>query len=96
MRLIDADCTDYLFFKHQAVSKNGNRQYAHGFRDARKIMSEQPTIDPIHAAGGCYCHECRYHESTEVGKDYCDLRESACTRFCGDGKRKDGGGITDV
>lgn len=52
-------------------------------------IDDAPTIDPIHAAGGCYCRECRYHETTEGGKDYCDLRESACIRFCGDGKRKD-------
>lgn len=24
-----------------------------------KIM---PTIDPVHAAGGCYCRECKYKE----------------------------------
>ncbi len=24
-----------------------------------KLLAAQPTIDPIHAAGGCYCRECR-------------------------------------
>lgn len=54
-RLIDAESVDYLLFKHQEVSKNGNRQYAHGFRDARKIISEQPTIDavPVVRCGEC-------------------------------------------
>ena len=53
------------------------------------VIDSAPTIDPIHAAGGCYCRECRYRETTEGGKDYCDLRESACTRFCGDGEAKE-------
>lgn len=27
------------------------------------IISELPTIDPVHAAGACYCRECKhYHE----------------------------------
>ena len=25
-------------------------------------LSKQPTIDPVHAAGGCYCEECRYKD----------------------------------
>lgn len=24
-----------------------------------ELLAAQPTIDPIHAAGGCYCRECR-------------------------------------
>ena len=23
-------------------------------------MEDAPTVDPVHAAGGCYCRECRY------------------------------------
>ena len=26
-----------------------------------KLLAAQPTIDPIHAAGGCYCRECKYY-----------------------------------
>ena len=25
-----------------------------------RSINEQPIIDPIHAAGGCYCLECKY------------------------------------
>lgn len=28
---------------------------------AVNIIDEQPTIDPVHAAGGCYCRECLHH-----------------------------------
>lgn len=24
----------------------------------KEILAEQPTIDPVYAAGGCYCREC--------------------------------------
>lgn len=49
-------------------------------------IDKTPTIDPVHTAGGCYCRECIYHESTEGGRDYCALHESVCSEFCGDGK----------
>ena len=26
-----------------------------------ELLAAQPTIDPIHAAGGCYCRECKYY-----------------------------------
>lgn len=54
-----------------------------------------PTIDPVHAAGGCYCRECIYHESTEGGRDYCALHESVCSEFCGDGKIEEAQDATD-
>ena len=32
----------------------------HDIRNAVvRLLLAQPTIDPIHAAGGCYCRECR-------------------------------------
>lgn len=36
-------------------------------------IKQMPTIDPIHAAGGCYCRECRYHRyDEEFDKHYCN------------------------
>ena len=29
-------------------------------RDLAKAIEDAPTIDPVHAAGGCYCWECGY------------------------------------
>ena len=31
---------------------------------AVQLVSTAPTIDPIHAVGGCYCRECRYKDGT--------------------------------
>ncbi len=28
------------------------------------IEEKMPAIDPVHAAGGCYCRECKYWEAT--------------------------------
>lgn len=50
MRLIDAD---ELYFD---ISLDGAGHEIR-FIDARDIH-EAPTIDPVHAAGGCYCYEC--------------------------------------
>lgn len=32
-------------------------------------LSKSPTIDPIHAAGGCYCQECIYSSKRKDGQD---------------------------
>lgn len=50
MRPIDADAISYV------QSESGCQDdYA-----LRYDINELPTIDPIKAAGGCYCRECRY------------------------------------
>lgn len=48
MRLIDADAINFRLDK-----------YATPYLTVRDIESA-PTVDPVHAAGGCYCRECRY------------------------------------
>lgn len=32
-------------------------------------LSKQPTIDPVEAAGGCYCRECKHYHA---GTGWCD------------------------
>lgn len=49
------------------------------------------TIDPIHAAGGCYCRECGYKDSNACpAYDLPMNRTSPRIEFCNCGKRKDG------
>lgn len=42
---------------------------AEGFTEADRVIRALPTIDPVHAADGCYCEECthllRSNSSTE-------------------------------
>lgn len=42
-RYIDAVNADYILSKHQEASTN--RQYWKGFRDARKVLADIPTVD---------------------------------------------------
>lgn len=30
-------------------------------RDLAKAIEDAPTVDPVHAAGACYCRECILH-----------------------------------
>lgn len=62
-------------------------------------IDKQPEIDPIHAAGGCYCKECKYHEDEvypegewEVHDNeecWCNLWDDVVSLngFCSYGKR---------
>lgn len=65
MRLIDADdtldtiekyCGDYFNHDDQSFDKNA----------VRIAIKMAETIDPVYAAGGCYCKECWYY--TEWGE----------------------------
>ena len=40
----------------------GMNDFAQDCKDAViELLKNQPTIDPVHAAGACYCRECKYH-----------------------------------
>lgn len=57
MRLIDANIkvTDYIETWKCTCSENGTQTVM-----AVDDLQYLPTIDPVHAAGGCYCWECKY------------------------------------
>lgn len=88
-RMIDADalCFDV------ALDGLGNEIR---FVDARDV-NEAPTIDPVHAAGGCYCWECEYRTKdtrwTRAG--FCGRRDAGPMMiarpddFCSRGKRRE-------
>lgn len=83
MRLVDADVADKWMRQNNA------------FIDAA-ILKAIPTIDPVHAAGGCYCRECMYaeHLLNGAGKRYelCKYEDEDSIRFpddfCSLGQRK--------
>lgn len=98
MKLIDAD---------QTVSIENLDQYSDlaaalgDVQTVRDILEDAPIIDPVHAAGGCYCVECRY-------KDDCIRRIEFIGRnpvleqntyeyhplsFCSYGQRKESGHV---
>ena len=90
MRLIDADIkvSDYIETWQCECSEN----------DTQTVMAVEdlqylPTIDPIHAAGGCYCRECcfgRKPNSADMqdGYVYCQQQSKykELDAFCSDGE----------
>ena len=58
-------------------------------------IKTMPAVDPVHAAGGCYCRECTYaeHLLNGAGKRYelCKYEDEGSIRFpddfCSVGKR---------
>ena len=75
MRLIDADT---LIDNHFADNHNIALSYANKLW-MRKIINEEDTIDPVHAADGYYCKECQYYEPL---RDYPDCSKKLSYGYC--------------
>lgn len=58
--------------------------------DCIQALKGSPTIDPVHAAGGCYCRECR-HKDTNVcpAFDGPMRRTSLRIKHCSEGEPKE-------
>ena len=63
---------------------------------ALQLLKDAPKVDPVHAAGGCYCRECQFWQEAEsalVGKVMCctgqgEIRiQKQPGDFCSSGKR---------
>ena len=68
--LIDREDIDERLSKLQVYKAfEGNRQYSHGLRDARKLIAEQPTIDSV-----VYCKNCVHHTDSEIGEGWIDCK----------------------
>ena len=81
MRLIDAKFAERL-----AKSKYQDKPVILGW--FLRLIRQSPTIDPVHAAGGCYCFECEKfgHDS---GPGFCNQwgKWTLCSDFCRRGKK---------
>ena len=69
MRPIDADALMSLY--DMEVVKKMSNSYVRGFFDVIGDIEDAPTIDPVHAAGGCYCRECEYYTDSPMGRKAC-------------------------
>lgn len=92
-RLIDAENYRNLFNeefkKTMELIRKGETHLdtlAESFTEADRVIRALPTIDPVHAAGACYCRECKHWQEHY---DYC--KEFAAERnqgdFCSYGRR---------
>lgn len=92
---MDAKITD-LIDKKSVIKfienglNNPDKQKAFG-HDAVEIMAEvhfMPSVDPVHAAGGCYCRECKKATGGALGGYFwCGLNAVQPDGFCKWGKK---------
>ena len=96
MRLVDADELDveyYGLYRHGLMAV---KAVLHVFVN---LLNKQPTIDPVHAAGGCYCRECKFYYEHRTRKNkqimrWCMKRDGAEFHvkpddFCSYGRRRE-------
>lgn len=55
-----------------------------------KRLSQEPTIDPVHAAGACYCWECRNYNKPRLGWCSHHMDRENPDDFCSRGQRREG------
>ena len=81
MRLIDAKFAERL-----AKSKYQDKPVILGW--FLRLIRQSPTIDPVHAAGGCYCFECEKFDH-DGGAGFCNKwgKWTLCSDFCRRGKK---------
>ena len=89
MALIDKN--DLLHEITQDVRPEGNQRAA----QLLEAISNAPEVDPVHAAGGCYCRECELRKDNIYGS-YCgrytqEARSVEPDGFCSYGRRREGG-----
>lgn len=76
-----------------------NNAYADAIIRNMEDIVESQSVDPIHAAGGCYCHECMYQSYDAVyNHRWCHF-ETACREvradgmgYCDQGRQKEAQG----
>ena len=86
-RLIDADAM------RKEWLENGENEFVYDTNAVLESIDEQPIIDPVHAAGGCYCGECVNLGSSVYDDDLCychywgySIREDD---YCSRGERRE-------
>ena len=53
-------------------------------------IEDAPTIDPVHAAGACYCWECRNYNKPRLGWCSHHMDRENPDDFCSRGQRREG------
>lgn len=95
-RLIDAENYRNLFNeefkKTMELIRKGETHLdtlAEGFTEADRVIRALPTIDPVHAAGACYCRECRNYNKPRLGWCSHHMDRENPDDFCIYGKRRE-------
>lgn len=87
MVLIERDKIAYPANKHDT----GKTGFEYGVLYMQNRINELPEVDPVHAAGGCYCRECVHLEISGCYGE-CGRRTGIVlpNDFCSYGRRRDG------
>lgn len=89
-RLIDADAAKIRFANYREDCINEDDiNAADVFADVVSELDEFQTIDPVHAAGACYCRECRNYNKPRL--EWCShhMDRENPDDFCSWGKRRE-------
>lgn len=88
-RLIDADALSKKWQDVLDIKTGEEETVAYKtFEMFIQRLSQEPTIDPVHAAGACYCRECKHWKWQY---DYCEAfaAERGQGDFCSWGQRRE-------
>ena len=87
-RLIDANALiERLKFKRRL---NGNiPDKCAGYDSAIAQANKLPSVDPVHAAGACYCRECRTYNKPRLGWCSHHMDRENPDDFCSWGQRRE-------
>lgn len=92
MRMIDADTMmKTIKIHHYLLSeKRNSTDYGMFTVGIQQAVDEQPTIDPVHTAGACYCGECANYK-LKNGTKWCALHmiRMHADDFCSYGEPKE-------
>ena len=96
MRIGDLDALEAKFIELGNIITSYD-----GAASAAYVVNKAPAIDPVHAAGGCYCRECIHtNYDSEYGKRWCN--RDGCREvkidgrgFCDRGKQRETQDATD-
>lgn len=91
MRLVDAEKMEAKI--DRAMVGHDPRWAQVMVSDVYEMLDTAPTIDPVLAAGGCYCERCGRYRPGLCPEDhgYCEVThdERSATDFCSRGVAKD-------
>lgn len=86
------DSTEIDLLSCSAV-KQGNTVWLN-LIDVLRVINSTPIVDPVHAAGGCYCSECEFYFENQLCFNATvdrngDMIMRKSDDFCSVGKRKE-------
>lgn len=84
MRLIDVDKIQIPTGKGTAYEGTEYQAYLSGLNAVKELIDSASTVDPVHAAGGVYCRECKFAQKRGYGYLFCTNGNRKYAGWCKD------------